>query len=131
MFWINWRRTVNNGLHATRRPKNVTYLRVQNNIGHLTLTPTKVDENGTEKTHLFYDIANFVYVHTIADIVRVLYEQENDTGKDLLTARTDEPAQTCGREHRLIGTTQNPDRRHYAPKTNVPAPAMSVDTCAS
>lgn len=51
-------------------------------------------EDRRQELHLEDGIAHAINVDTVTDVVRVLDEQENDRGENLLRRSTDEPGET-------------------------------------
>ena len=94
---------------------------------HLDVTVVRVQENCAEQSDLLHSVAVLVNIHAIANIIRVLHEEEDDTGNNLLATGTDQPRQT----YRISLNIQSLEHAKGIPSIRVPAPVMRVANCAS
>ena len=83
---------------ATTDSQYNAHISVQDRIGRLHGARVGVEEDGAEETDLLDGVVLQVDRNAIADVVRVLHEQEDDAREHLRETCTDQPAQPCARK---------------------------------
>jgi hypothetical protein len=79
-------------MNYTRRHLQNAYQIVQDIVGCLYIGRVGVNEHGAQEVNLLNDIIFLADPNSVANIVRMLEEQKDDTPQDFLHARANKPA---------------------------------------